>query len=118
MAEYTATENSEILEAMKRHFLRRPITDAYEIQDLRIIFVRQSAEIESVLWLCGQTRDKRIQARLLPRDPCRWLDREAEFTPKVGPITPDTPLGDETTLTLVPYCTTRLRIAIFPKLPK
>lgn len=60
---------------------------------------------------------KRVQSRLLPRDPCRWVDREAVLTPKVQPVTADTPLGEETTLTLVPYCTTRLRIAIFPKLP-
>jgi hypothetical protein len=60
---------------------------------------------------------KRIQSRLLPRDPCRWVDKESVFTPKVQPVTADTPLGEETQLTLVPYCTTRLRIAIFPKLP-
>lgn len=60
MAEYTATKNEKILEAMKAHFLRRPITDAYEIEDLRIISVRQSAEIESVLWLYGQTEDTRF----------------------------------------------------------
>ena len=59
---------------------------------------------------------KRIQSRLLPRDPCRWVDRPATFTPKVMPVTADTPLGAKTTLTLVPYCTTRLRIAIFPKI--
>ena len=60
---------------------------------------------------------KRFMGRLLPRDPCRWVDQEATFTPKVLPVTADTPLGKETQLTLVPYCTTRLRIAIFPKLP-
>lgn len=59
---------------------------------------------------------KRIQSRLLPRDPCRWMDIKAEFTPKVLPVTENTPLGEETQLTLVPYCSTRLRIAIFPKL--
>jgi hypothetical protein len=59
---------------------------------------------------------KRIQCRMLPRDPCRWVDRPATFTPKVQPVTDDTPLGNKATLTLVPYCTTRLRIAIFPKI--
>jgi hypothetical protein len=59
---------------------------------------------------------KRIQSRLLPRDPCRWVDRPATFTPKVPPVTADTPLGEKAELTLVPYCTTRLRIAIFPKI--
>ena len=61
---------------------------------------------------------KRIQCRMLPRDPCRWVDRPAAFTPKVRPVTDNTPLGKNTALTLVPYCTTRLRIAIFPKLPE
>lgn len=60
---------------------------------------------------------KRIQSRLLPRDPCRWEDREAVFTPKVVPVTAKTALGGEAELTLVPYCTTRLRIAIFPRIP-
>ena len=60
---------------------------------------------------------KRIQCRLLPRDPAQWVDREAVFTPKVQPITQETPLGEENALSLVPYCATRLRIAIFPKLP-
>ena len=62
-------------------------------------------------------RFKRIQCRLLPRDPARWVDREAVFTPKVHAVTAETPLGEEAQLTLVPYCSTRLRIAIFPKLP-
>ena len=60
MAEYTATGDQRILEAMKGHFLRRPITDAYAVQDWRIISVRQSAEIEAVLWLYGQTKDPRF----------------------------------------------------------
>ena len=63
-------------------------------------------------------KQKRIQSRLLPRDPCRWEDREAIFTPKVLPVTDSTPLGETKELTLVPYCCTRLRIAIFPIIPK
>jgi hypothetical protein len=59
-------------------------------------------------------KQTRIQSRLLPRDPCRWENREAIFTPKVLPVTESTPLGETAELTLVPYCTTRLRIAIFP----
>ena len=62
-------------------------------------------------------KQKRIQTRLLPRDPCRWEDREAIFTPKVFPVTNATPLGETLELSLVPYCCTRLRIAIFPKIP-
>lgn len=60
---------------------------------------------------------KRLQRRLLPRDPCRWVDCEAEFTPRVLPVTESTPLGQPQPITLVPYCTTRLRITIFPKIP-
>jgi hypothetical protein len=60
---------------------------------------------------------KRIQCRLLPRDPAQWIEKEAVFTPKVHTLTADTPIGEEAQLTLVPYCSTRLRIAIFPKLP-
>jgi hypothetical protein len=63
-------------------------------------------------------RHKCVQTRLLPRDPCRWETREAIFTPKVLPVTAATVLGETAELTLVPYCTTRLRIAIFPKIVK
>ncbi len=50
------------------------------------------------------------------RGRAQWADRPAIFTPKVRSVTPDTPLGPTTQLTLVPYGTTRLRIGIFPKL--
>jgi len=57
---------------------------------------------------------KRVQTRIRPRVPCRWENREAVFTPKVRPIRSDDPIGQAQTIELVPYCTTRLRIAIFP----
>ena len=60
MAEYTATHDERILEGMKKHFLRRPITDNYKKKDLRIISVRNAADIETVLWLYGRTNDERF----------------------------------------------------------
>lgn len=61
---------------------------------------------------------KRVQSRIRPRVACRWEDRDAVFTPKVRPIRADDPIGQAEIIDLVPYCTTRLRIAIFPKLPE
>jgi hypothetical protein len=61
---------------------------------------------------------KRVQSRIRPRVPCRWEDREAVFTPKVRPIRNDDPIGRSEAIDLVPYCTTRLRIAIFPHITK
>lgn len=60
MAEYTATHDEQILEALKSHFLRRPIKEDYKIKDLRIISVRNAAEIEIALWIYGQTKDERF----------------------------------------------------------
>ena len=61
---------------------------------------------------------KGFRSRLLPRAKCEWIVQDATFTPKVKPITEKTPLGEKQTVELVPYCTTRLRIAIFPKIDK
>ena len=58
IAEYTATGNQKILDALAKHFKRRPLSKSYEKNDLRIISVRNSAEIETVLWLYGQTKDE------------------------------------------------------------
>lgn len=60
IAEYTATHDKRILEAMKCHFLRRPIKEDYGNKDLRIISVRNAAEIETALWIYGQTQDERF----------------------------------------------------------
>ena len=60
IAEYTATQDARILEALKRHFLRRPLKEAYQKQDLRIISVRNVAEIETALWIYEETGDERF----------------------------------------------------------
>ena len=60
IAEYTATKDERILEAMKKHFLRRPITDVYLNTDWRIIAVRNVVDVEILLWIYGQTNDKRF----------------------------------------------------------
>lgn len=60
IAEYTATRDARILEALKRHFLRRPLKEAYQKQDLRIISVRNVAEIETALWIYEETGDERF----------------------------------------------------------
>lgn len=59
-------------------------------------------------------RLKKYKTRFKPREKCHWEDGEAWILPKVGAVTP-LQVGREETITLVPYCTTRLRIAIFPK---
>ena len=60
IAEYSATGNPKIISALKNHFLRKPLTDAYKRDDYRIIMVRSVADIETALWLYGQTKDKRF----------------------------------------------------------
>lgn len=60
MAEYTATGDERILEALKRHFLRVPMKESYKKDDLRIITVRNSADIETALWIYSQTKDVRF----------------------------------------------------------
>lgn len=60
IAEYTATHDERILNGLKNHFLRRPITDNYKKKDLRIISVRNAADIETVLWVYGRTNDERF----------------------------------------------------------
>lgn len=59
-AEYTATHDEAILDALKKHYLRRPLTEAYNRSDLRIISVRNVADIETALWIYGRTGDERF----------------------------------------------------------
>ena len=61
IAAYTATKDEKILEALKKHFLRVPLKDVYKKhEDLRIISVRDICDIETALWLYGQTEDARF----------------------------------------------------------
>lgn len=61
IAEYTATGNKRILDALKKHFLRKPLVEVYKsVVDWRIIAVRNVADIETALWLYSQTGDKRF----------------------------------------------------------
>lgn len=63
MAEYTATHNEAVLEALKKHFLRKPLKEVYEQQkkkDPRNVNVRNIADIEIALWLYDQTGDGRF----------------------------------------------------------
>lgn len=61
MAEYEATEKEEILEALKKHFLRVPLKDVYhKNHDVRIMTVRDVADIEIALWIYDKSGDKRF----------------------------------------------------------
>ncbi len=60
IAEYTATGDKSILDALKKHFLRKPLTEVYKNVDWRIIAVRNVADIETALWIYSQTEDERF----------------------------------------------------------
>lgn len=61
IAEYTATGDEKILEALKKHFLARPLKNVYHYRKyMRIIGVRNVADIETALWIYGQTKDERF----------------------------------------------------------
>jgi hypothetical protein len=60
IAEYTATKDQRILDALTKHYLRRPLKEVYALNDLRIISVRNVADIEGALWLYGRTGDLRL----------------------------------------------------------
>ena len=53
--------------------------------------------------------------RFKPRVKLERVYQKATFTPKVKKVNMEK-LGEEEKITLVPYATTRLRIAIFPKI--
>lgn len=61
MAEYEKTGNEEILEALKNHFLRVPLKDVFDKNDdVRIMTVRDIADIEIALWIYEKTGDRRF----------------------------------------------------------
>ena len=61
MAEYEATGDGRILEALKRHYLRADLKDRIKSPSgARIVAVRDISAIECALWLYGKTKDKRF----------------------------------------------------------
>lgn len=61
MAYYSATGKKNVIEAMKKHYLRRPLKDVWNKGvGVRMISARNIADIEAALWLFGQTGDKRF----------------------------------------------------------
>lgn len=61
MAECSATGDKSILEALKKHYLRVPLRDVYSKRDdVRLISVRDVCDIETALWIYGQTEDRRF----------------------------------------------------------
>ena len=55
-----------------------------------------------------------VQGRLWMRGACRWEPGKAQLIGQVRKLDANAKLGEECSLTLVPYATTRLRIGIFP----
>ena len=61
MAEYTASHNEEVLEALKKHFLRAPLSDVYDkYTGGATIGMRNVADIEIALWIYGETGEARF----------------------------------------------------------
>lgn len=60
IAEYEATKDERIINAIKAHLLRKPIAEAFKLKDLRIITVRNAAIIETALWVYEKTKDERF----------------------------------------------------------
>lgn len=61
IAEYGATGDKSIIEALKKHFLRVPLKERIlSPSGARIISVRDVAAIEITLWIYGQTKDERF----------------------------------------------------------
>ena len=91
ICEYTATKDERILDALKRHFLRRPLKDAFLNKDLRIISVRNVADIEIALWLYKETKDQRfLQMSIESYDTFNRMfqdDKEASLIDKMHDIT-------------------------------
>ena len=60
IAEYSATGNKNILDALVKYFLENPMSETYKREDLRIISVRSCADIETALWVYEKTGDSRF----------------------------------------------------------
>ncbi len=61
IAEYSATKNQKVLEALKKHFLRAPLADVYDkYEGGPTIGMRNVTDLEIALWLYGETGDTRF----------------------------------------------------------
>ncbi len=61
IAEYTATNDPKILDALKKYYLGKPKTNIFtEYKGSRMLNVRNIADVEGALWLYGKIGDKRL----------------------------------------------------------
>ena len=61
MAEYAASHNEKVLEALKNHFLRTPMSEIFEkYPGSPSIGMRNIADVEIALWIYGETGDARF----------------------------------------------------------
>jgi len=61
IAEYSATKNNKVLEALKKHFLRVPLSEVFDKYECGpTIGMRNVTDIEIALWLYGETGDTRF----------------------------------------------------------
>ncbi len=84
----------------------------------------KSTSSKPLIYVTGQElknweihKTKQIRQKLHPRKHGKIIQRECLLMPKV-PKKGGIPIGEQQELQLVPYCTTRLRIAIFPIINK
>lgn len=58
MAEYSATMDKRLIDALSKHYKRKPLKEIYkEYTSSRLVAVRNVADIEGALWLFGITGD-------------------------------------------------------------
>lgn len=61
MAEYSATKNEKVMEALKKHFLRTPLSEVYDkYEGTPTLGMRNITDVEIALWIYGETGDARF----------------------------------------------------------
>jgi len=61
MAEYTASHDKKVLEALEKHFLRTPLSEVFDkYEGGPTIGMRNITDIEIALWIYGETGDARF----------------------------------------------------------